>query len=63
MNQSEEQFTPGSLISIEGWRKRVLYVILVKWRINSHEHMYRILSQNGKVFEARYDPEHWSKVV
>ena len=64
MNQSEEEhFIPGSLISAGGWNKPNLYVILAKWRINSHEHMYRILSQNGKVFEARYDPEHWSKIV
>ncbi len=64
MNQSEEeQFIPGSLIFVEGWKKRNLYVILAKWRINSHEHMYRILYQDGRVFEVRYDPEHWSKVV
>jgi len=65
VNQSEEQFTPGSLISVSGWSrsKRVLYVILAKWRINSHEHMYRILYQNGKVFEARYDPRYWSKIA
>ncbi len=63
MNQSEEQFTPGSLISVEGWKAQFFYVILAKWRINSHEHMYRILYQDGKVFEVRYDPRYWSKIV
>lgn len=59
----ESEFTPGSLISVEGWRKRVLYTILAKWRINSHQYMYRLLSQSGKVCETHCDPDYWSKVL
>jgi hypothetical protein len=58
----ESEFTPGSLIEIVGLYKPKLYTILAKWRINSHQYMYRLLCENGGVYETYCDPDYWSKV-
>jgi hypothetical protein len=59
---NEDDFIPGSLIQIIYWDSPVLYTIISKWKINSHEYLYRILSQRGKLYETKFDSEYWSKI-
>jgi hypothetical protein len=59
----ESEYTPGSLITVVGWDgKKFLYTILAKWKINSHQYMYRLLTQSGKVYETYCELDYWSKV-
>ena len=63
MNEDEEIYTPGSLIHIKSWYVNALYIIVKSWRINSHQYMYRVLCENGSVYETRRDPESWRKIA
>jgi hypothetical protein len=58
----DDNFIPGSLITISGIRLTKLYIIVKRWKINSSTYIYRLLSQEGNVYEAYYDCEYWNKI-
>lgn len=48
----KRNFPNGTLIRVSGWGRSYLCVVVNSWMINSHERMYRLVHQNGKIFES-----------
>lgn len=52
----------GTLIRVSGWGRSFLCVILNSWMINSTQRMYKLVHQNGGVFES-YESEFWDVIL
>lgn len=52
----------GTLIRASGWGRSFLCVVLNSWMINSHKRMYRLIHQDGRVFES-YESEFWDVIL
>lgn len=63
MFSEEEKFIPGCIITIHGIRKPEVYFIINKWKINSTEYTYKLLSIKGKIYEAYYEYQFWSFIA
>ena len=62
----ERDFTAGTLIKVlfdvRNYYGEKIFLVVKRWKINSHEYRYRLLSQDGKVHESYFDPENWNVI-
>jgi hypothetical protein len=62
----ERDFGVGTLMKVlfdvRNYYGEKIFLAVKRWKINSHEYMYRLLSQDGKVYESYFDPENWSVI-
>ena len=62
ISYGKRNFPNGTLIRVSGWGRSYLCVVVKSWMINSHERMYRLVHQNGEVFES-YESEFWDVIA